>query len=126
MRSCACRLKRGVAAQAALARSWRMASQPPPSPASPPAPATHSGGDVALGVFICLAANLSMSLGTNILKLSFSKRILRQEELRVAAVAAGSADAAPKLPPVYTDKFWLVRRARPWGARRRAHGRVAP
>ena len=92
-----------------------MASQPPPSPASPPAPATHSGGDVALGVFICLAANLSMSLGTNILKLSFSKRTQRQEELRAAAVAAGSADAALKLPPVYTDKFWLVR-ASPWSA----------
>ena len=85
---------------------------PPPSPgasAQPPAPATHSGGDVALGVFICLAANLSMSLGTNILKLSFSKRAKLSDDLRLAAAAAGDASAAPKLPPVYTDKFWRVR-----------------
>ena len=89
-----------------------MGDTPPPSPLAPtppPVPAAHSGGDVALGVFICLAANLSMSLGTNILKLSFSKRSQRAEELRLAAVAAGDAAAAPKLPPVYTDKFWLVR-----------------
>jgi hypothetical protein len=50
-----------------------------------------------------------MSLGTNILKLSFSKRTQLAEELRIAALAAGDAAAAPKLPPVYTDKFWLVR-----------------
>lgn len=91
---------------------------PPPSPrapAQPPAPSTHSGGDVALGVFICLAANLSMSLGTNILKLSFSKRSKLADELRVSAAAAGDASAAPKLPPVYKDKFWLVRAAAPPG-----------
>ena len=65
-----------------------------------------------MGVFICLAANLSMSLGTNILKLSFSKRTNLSEDLRAAAVAAGDANEAPKLPPVYTDKFWLVRAPR--------------
>ena len=103
----------------------------PPAPTRPPAPTTHSGGDVALGVFICLAANLSMSLGTNILKLSFSKRSKVAEEMRVAAAASGDAPAAPKLPPVYTDKFWLVRAVAPPGrvaGRRRAgaRGRVAP
>ena len=104
---------------------------PPRAPTQPPAPATHSGGDVALGVFICLAANLSMSLGTNVLKLSFSKRAKLADELRLAAAATGDASAAPKLQPVYRDKFWLVRgppgRAAGRGLRGAgAHGHVAP
>ncbi len=92
-------------------------ASPPPPGAPPPAPAARSGGDVAIGVIICLLANLSMSLGTNILKLAFSRRQRALDEMRAAAASSsGTGAPVPKLPPVYKSRIWLVRRLPPRAA----------
>lgn len=107
-----------------------MTTPPPAADAAPaptlsvappaPTPAPHNGSDVAVGVVICVLANLSMSLGTNVLKLAFSRRQRTLEELQAAAASAsdGGEGAPPaKLPPVYKSRIWLVRSAYPSIAR---------